>query len=331
MTTFERAFGASHAFDHPITIFLVGGIVVALLIGSVMIRLLNKQGKFEQETFIELKARIRSWYVIAALMVVPILLGSGFAWLFFLLLSVFCFQEFAKATNIDKQGVPYATVVGVTLFTFFAALDHWMGLFTTSWAIGIFAIAVFALWPDEPKGYIHRISLAIIGYSLFGISLGHMAYIGNDVDYRPIMLWILVCTELNDVFAYICGKKLGKSKLLPNTSPGKTWNGFYGAVLLTTILSTVIGRFVFEGSDLAQWHHLVIMGLLIGVLGQCGDLVVSSIKRDLGVKDMGETIPGHGGLLDRFDSLLVVGPVLFHYINYFRGIGVDQATQLITG
>ncbi|MEM6473778.1 MAG: phosphatidate cytidylyltransferase [Planctomycetota bacterium] len=75
------------------------------------------------------------------------------------------------------------------------------------------------------------------------------------------------------------------------------------------------------------------MGLLISVFGQCGDLVISSIKRDLGVKDMAEVIPGHGGLLDRFDSLLLVAPVLFHYINYFKadGIGGGTPVRIFTG
>jgi len=73
------------------------------------------------------------------------------------------------------------------------------------------------------------------------------------------------------------------------------------------------------------------MGLIISVLGQCGDLVISSIKRDLEIKDMAGTIPGHGGLLDRFDSLLLVAPTLFHYINYFHGIGLDQPVRIFTG
>ena len=79
--------------------------------------------------------------------------------------------------------------------------------------------------------------------------------------------------------------------------------------------------------------HLVMLGALLSVLGQCGDLVVSSIKRDLGIKDMSSVIPGHGGLLDRFDSLLLVAPVIFHYINYFKtdGIGGDQAVRILSG
>ena len=131
----------------------------------------------------------------------------------------------------------------------------------------------------------------------------------------------------------LAGKTFGKRKLIPNTSPNKTWGGAIGAVILTTTLAAVVGHFVFCGTSLDQPRHLLAMGLLISVLGQCGDLVISSIKRDLAIKDMAATIPGHGGLLDRFDSLLLVAPVLFHYINYFKadGIGGGQPLRIFTG
>ena len=204
-------------------------------------------------------------------------------------------------------------------------------MFTTTWAISICVIFLTALLADKPQGYIRRVSLSFIGFALFGISLGHLGFISNDHLFQPILLWILFCTALNDVFAYLCGKKFGKRKLLVNTSPNKTWAGAVGATLLTTTLAAVIGYFIFHDSPLAASYHLVALGLIISVLGQCGDLVISSIKRDLNIKDMASLIPGHGGLLDRFDSLLLSAPVLFHYINYFRGIGMDQPVQVITG
>ena len=73
------------------------------------------------------------------------------------------------------------------------------------------------------------------------------------------------------------------------------------------------------------------MGLLLSTVGQFGDLMISSVKRDLGIKDMGVLIPGHGGVLDRFDSLVLVAPAMFHYIGYFRGIGIDQPTRIMSG
>ena len=266
-------------------------------------------------------------------MVLPILLGAAWVCGFFLLLSLFCFREYARATGLNASRTAMVSVVVAILVTYFAVFDHWMGLFTTSWALGVGLIAVVGLLPDHPQGYLRRIALAVLGFALFGVSLGHLAFISNDDIFRPILLWLLLCTELNDVFAYLTGKTFGRRKLLPHTSPNKTIAGAVGAVVLTTLLAACIGYYVFRGTTLAQPHHLIVLGLLISILGQCGDLVVSSIKRDLGLKDMSAVIPGHGGLLDRFDSLLFVAPCVFHYINYFKanGVGLDQPARIITG
>ncbi len=333
MTVSERLFDATRAFAHPVTIGAITAIVVGLFTASIVVRVLNRTHKITADTSQELLSRTRSWYVLSAAIVVPILMGAAWVCGFFLLLSLFCFREYSRATGLDASRTATTSVVAAILLTYFAVLDHWMGLFTTSWALGICLIAVVALVPDHPQGYIQRVALAIVGFALFGVSLGHLAFISNDTLFRPILLWVLLCTELNDVFAYLAGKTFGKRKLLPNTSPNKTWGGAIGAVVLTSLLAAFIGHYVFWGTALDQILHLLTLGLLISVLGQCGDLVVSSIKRDLGVKDMASVIPGHGGLLDRFDSLLLVAPIVFHYVNYFKadGIGGDQPVRILTG
>jgi phosphatidate cytidylyltransferase len=137
--------------------------------------------------------------------------------------------------------------------------------------------------------------------------------------------------ELNDVFAYIVGKSLGRRKLCPNTSPNKTIGGALGALVLTTFLAALLAHYIFAGTPLDQWMWLLLLGLIVSLAGQLGDLMLSSIKRDLGIKDMGALIPGHGGLLDRFDSLLLVAPAVFHYVGFFVGFGLDQPKRIITG
>jgi phosphatidate cytidylyltransferase len=330
MTTIDRMLGFKHAFDHPVTIGIVSTIAIALVVSSILVRTLHGSGKLSDATFDELIKRIRSWLVLCAAMVIPILLGAAWVCLFFLALSLTCWWEFTRATDLKRRSSMVPVMVAI-LATYFAVLDHWMGFFAASWALGMCLIATVALWDDEPTGYIKRVSIAIIGYALFGVSLGHLAFIGNDVLFRPILLWLLFCTELNDVLAYISGKTMGKRKLLPNTSPNKTWGGALGAIVLTTTVAAFIGHFVFLGTRLEHPIHLICMGFLISVFGQCGDLVISSFKRDLNIKDMSNVIPGHGGVLDRFDSLLLVSPILFHYINYFRGIGIGQPTFIFTG
>jgi len=153
----------------------------------------------------------------------------------------------------------------------------------------------------------------------------------NDADFRPIVMLIILTVELNDVFAYIAGKTFGHRKITPQTSPNKTLGGALGALILTTTLVSTVGHFVFVGSGVDTPVRLIGLGLIVSVAGQFGDLMVSSIKRDIGIKDMGASIPGHGGLLDRFDSMLLVAPAVFYYIGFFRGFGLDQPTRILTG
>ena len=161
--------------------------------------------------------------------------------------------------------------------------------------------------------------------------MGHLGYLANDANYRPMLILVLLSVEANDVFAFISSKTLGRRKLCPNTSPNKTVAGAVGALVLTTLLVWGVGRLVFAGTMLESTPHLLGLGALISVAGQLGDLTLSSIKRDLGIKDMGVLIPGHGGLLDRFDSVLLVAPVVFHYVRFFLGIGLDQPERILSG
>jgi phosphatidate cytidylyltransferase len=136
---------------------------------------------------------------------------------------------------------------------------------------------------------------------------------------------------MNDIFAYIVGKTMGRRKLAPNTSPNKTLGGALGALVLTTTLAAFLGHFAFIGTAMDHPGKLILVGFILSFTGQLGDLTLSSIKRDLGIKDWAATFPGHGGLLDRFNSLLFAAPAVFHYIGYIQGVGLDQPSRIITG
>ena len=96
-------------------------------------------------------------------------------------------------------------------------------------------------------------------------------------------------------------------------------------MLVTTTLVALVGKAIFAGGPMDHWGKLVTLGLLVSVAGQCGDLMLSSIKRDLGIKDTGAVLPGHGGVLDRANSLLLVAPAAFHFLYYFGGIDFPPA------
>ena len=327
----SRFFDAHTAFEDPVTVVILCSLVLILAITPVLIGLLERFGFTPAALRPELMKRYRSWLILTPLIVTPILLGPGFTILAIGVLSLLCNREFSRATGLFREKLISALVaIGIVAITL-ASLDHWYDLFVAISPLTIGIIAMMAILRDQPQGYIQRVALGVFGFVLFGLCLGHLGYFANDRNYRALLMMIFLSVELNDVFAFIVGKTIGKQKLIPNTSPNKTTGGAIGALILTTLLVFLVGRTVFAGTVLASPLHLITMGILISVTGQFGDLMLSSIKRDLGIKDMDQTIPGHGGLLDRFDSILLAGPIMFHYIGYFNGIGLDQTTRVLTG
>ena len=327
----DRLFGAEKAFDHPVTLVVTLALAGVLVVTFAAIWLLGRLGRIDEKLRIELMQRYWSWLVLIPLILVPILLGAAWTIVGVGLLSLLCYREYARATGLFREKTISLVVVLGILALSFADLDNWYRLFVALVPFTVGVIAIAAILRDEPKGYIQRVGLGVLGFALFGSCLGHLGYLANDVNYRPMLILIFLTVEMNDVFGFIVGKTLGKRKLIPNTSPKKTIAGAVGALVLTTLLVMSVGYFVFEGTPLENLVHLAILGMLISVLGQFGDLMLSSIKRDLGIKDMAATIPGHGGLLDRFDSIILVAPAVFHYINYFVGVGKNQVSNILTG
>ncbi|MLL40970.1 hypothetical protein DQE96_20405 [Shigella flexneri] len=127
-----------------------------------------------------------------------------------------------------------------------------------------------------------------------------------------LVLFLLALTESNDIAQYLWGKSCGRRKVVPKVSPGKTLEGLLGGVITTMIASLIIGPLLTPLNTL----QALLAGLLIGISGFCGDVVMSAIKRDIGVKDSGKLLLGHGGLLDRIDSLIFTAPVFFYFIRY---------------
>jgi phosphatidate cytidylyltransferase len=326
----ERLFGFRHAFDSPVTLWITIAVVAVLIIAAIMVRVLHALHRTDEKLHDELVKRVNSWTVMTPLLLAPVLLGAAWTVLAVAILSVLCYREFARATGFFRyRSLSIVVVLGI-IATTYAIADHWYGFFVAIPPLTIVLLAMVAILRDEPRGYIQRVGLGVIGFLLFGHCLGHLSYMTNDADFRPIIMLIILTVELNDVFAYITGKLFGRRKIAPHTSPNKTLGGALGALILTTVLVATIGHFVFRGSGIDTVVKLIGLGLIVSVAGQFGDLMLSSIKRDIGIKDMGATIPGHGGLLDRFDSLLLVSPAVFHYVAYFRGFGLDQPTRIFS-
>ena len=329
--TWQRLFGFRHAFDDPVTVVLTLAVAALLLLAPLLIFIATRAAKSAADKRKELWDRYRSWIWLVLLILIPILAGAFWTIVAVATLSFLCYREYARITGLFRERTISLIVVIGILFLTFAELDNWYRLFVALFPLTVALIAIGGLIADQPKGYIQRVGLGVLGFALFGSALGNLGYMANDWNYRPILLLILCSVELNDIFAYICGHLFGRRKFVPNTSPNKTVGGALGALVLTTPLVAVIAHFIWRDTALDSAIRLIGLGIIISVVGQFGDLMLSSIKRDLGLKDTAKLIPGHGGLLDRFDSLILVAPAVFHYLNYFVGFAADQPQRIFSG
>ena len=329
MSASERLFSPMRAFEHPVTMTVTIAVASSLLLAPLVIEGLARIGRITDARRRQLWVRWKSWMVMAPLMFGAILIGAAWTIAGIGLLSLLCYREYARATGLFREkAISLTIVLGITLVTL-ATLDNWYRLFMALTPLTIVMILTVALLADRPQGYIQRSALGVLGFVLFGHGLGHLGHLANDQNYRPLILMVLVSSEMNNIVGYILGKRTGYP-LLPQTNPAKTVTNVLCGLVLTTGLVMILGQSVFRGTVLASWQHLMGLGILISVSGQLGDLMFSSIKRDLGIKDFDVTVPGHGGLLDRFDSIVPISAIVFHYVNYFVGVGVGEPVRIWT-
>lgn len=321
----------SEAFASPVTTILVMAATGVVGVGTLLIAGLSLTGAASPALRRELWLRLGSWLILLPLMIVPVLASRVWTIAAVTLLGIFCLREYSRATGLFRQPAVQATALLGLLAENFASVDHWYGFFVAIPSLTIGLIAVVSIFADRPAGYIQRTGLAVFGFMLFGYGLAHLGYMANDPNYRPIVLTLLLAVALNDVLAFTVGKLLGGPKLLPHTSPGKTRSGALGALMLIAPLVAWLMHGALGNTPIDKPWLLLCLGGLVSFAAQAGDLMLSSIKRDLGIKDMGTAIPGHGGILDRYNSLLLVAPATFHLIGYYVGFGLDQPSRLITG
>ena len=327
----QRLFGFRHAFDDPSVVLLslvIGGVLVG---GLAIVAALSLSGRITPDLRRELYRRTFAWLAMAPLVYLPIVLGASWTIVLVTALSLACFREFSRATGFFRERAMNILVVAGIVGLNLTALDHWYGMFVALGPLTFVIMAAFAVLADRPRGYTQRIGLASLSFLFFGVCMGHLAYMANDAHYRALLMLLIVTIALNDVLAFAVGKTFGGPKLAPQTSPNKTISGSIGALVLTTLLFTLLGRVVFDDQPMGEWPRLLLLGAIVSIAGQLGDLTISSVKRDVGVKDMGALIPGHGGVLDRCNSLLLAAPAMFHFVGYVQGIGIDQARRIFTG
>lgn len=266
----------------------------------------------------------RSWLVMAPLPFIAILVGREAMILLVLCLSIAVFWEYGRATRLAQDRVMMWLVTAAIAVQSFVTLTTDPRLMTPGWygmfmALPVFVIGTVAVVPvarNRTDGQLRNVSLAVFGYLYFGWMLGHLAFLANSPNAIGYLLYLLFAVSVADVGAFTCGKAFGRIKLRDQISPNKTLGGSLGALAISMALPWLLAFALPEFSTLQK----VLTGVIIGIGGQLGDLTISYIKRDLGIKDMGQLIPGHGGLLDRIDSLIFTAPLFFHMIRWYGGM-----------
>ena len=270
----------------------------------------------------ELVKRIRSWWIIVTVFTLAMVLSRNVAVSFFAFVSFLALKEFLSIipTRRADRRVLFWAYLAIPLQYFWVAAA-WYGMF-----IIFIPVYVFLLLPlrmvliGETKDFLRAAGTLHWGIMTLVFGISHIAYLlvlpenkNPGAGGAGLVLFLVFLTQFNDVAQYLWGTLLGSHKIIPKVSPNKTWEGFLGGVATTTALSVLLSNWLTPFA----WSMAIIAGLLISVAGYVGDVTISALKRDIGLKDSGSMLPGHGGILDRIDSLTYSAPLFFHFIHYF--------------
>jgi phosphatidate cytidylyltransferase len=289
---------------------------VAVVLGFAEVVLFGLRRRRPERDHGELTRRIRSWWVILLGTGLALSLGTAGVLVACALVSYLALKEYFSVVPI-RQGDRV-----VLLVAYLAIPTQWWWI--SQHAYGLFIIWVpvylFILLPSvmvlrgETGGYLHALGILFWGLMICVFAIGHVAYLYMLPAGAGLLLALLVLTQGNDVAQYVWGRAVGRRRIAPAVSPNKTVEGFVGGLLTTTVLAVVIVPLLTPLS----WPVVLAIGPLVAVSGFLGDLAMSAVKRDLGIKDTGRLIPGHGGVLDRVDSLVFTAPIFFHLVRYLH-------------
>lgn len=293
------------------------GIFAILMISTVALTTVGRL--YGGVDFTELRLRVRSWWIMVIVLCLAVVLGRIVSLLFMALLSFLALKEYLSlipTRRVDR---------GVLLWTYAAIPFQYYWIASERYEMFLVAVPLYALLvppvhmalSGATKGFLTAAARLNLGLMATVYCIGHLGYLlvlpaaGNpNGGSVGLAVYLVFLVQFNDVTQYLAGKLLGRRKVVPSVSPNKTWEGLLCGLLVTVVLATLLAPWL---TPLDGMEALA-AGLLIGVSGFAGDLTISAIKRDLGVKDTGTMLAGHGGILDRVDSLIFAAPLFFHFV-----------------
>ena len=312
---------------------LLGFLVLATVVAELMYRRTASEGLLA--TLLNVRQRIFAWWIMVAVLVGSLALGETAVVLLFLALSLLALREFANLLppgERDRRVLSWIMVVLAPLHFWFV-WEHWYGMFAIFIPVYAFLfLPVLLALSGRTESFLHRAALSQWGLMVCVYALSYLPAVlqlpvaihegraaadgsavgSGGVEAGALLLFLAVVVQGSDVLQYLWGKTVGRHRIAPTVSPNKTWEGFVGGVLSATAL----GAGLWWLAPFTPWQAGV-LALVSCLLGFVGGLVMSSLKRDRGIKDFGALIPGHGGILDRMDSLVFAAPVFFHLTRFF--------------
>lgn len=289
-------------------------LLVATVVNGLLVLL--RPGKDWQE----LTLRIRTWWVIIVLFSLAMLSPQWLALTFFALVSFIALKEFLTlAPSRQSDRMPLLWMFIAIPINYWLIGIGWYGMFVVFIPIYVFLfLPARMVLTGDTQGFLRTASQLHWSLMTTVFAFSHVAFLlvlpADGLQTGALLVLFLVgLTEFNDIAQYLWGKSLGRIRVIPKVSPNKTLAGLLGGVVTTAVAAMILGPLLTP----LNWPMALLAGVIIGITGFCGDVVMSAIKRDIGVKDSGTLLPGHGGILDRLDSLIFTAPVFFHFIRYF--------------
>jgi phosphatidate cytidylyltransferase len=268
----------------------------------------------------ELTLRIRTWWIIIILFSLALISPHWLGLSFFALVSFMALKEYltlVPARHTDRMPILWMFITIPVNYCLIGI--NWYGLFIIFIPVYMFLfLPARMVITGDTRHFLRTVSQLQWGLMTTVFTFSHVACLlvlpnNNQQTGALLVLFLVGLTEFNDITQYLWGKSLGKIKITPKVSPNKTLAGLLGGIGSTTIAAILLGPLLTP----LHWGMSLLAGLIISISGFCGDIVMSAIKRDIGIKDSGTLLPGHGGILDRLDSLIFTAPVFFHFIRYF--------------
>jgi phosphatidate cytidylyltransferase len=301
---------------------LVGGVVALLVAASLVGWILARRASTaaSRETVANLNARVRAWWIMAAVFTVAVTTGVAGSIVLFAMMSFLALREFVTLapTRPEDHRALFWSFFLIIPFQYWLIAQRWYGLFAILIPVyGFVFIAVANALSGKTERFLERTAeihwgLLVCVYCVsYAPALLMLEIPGYGKKNTKLVIFLVLVVEISDVLQYVFGKLFGRRRIAPAVSPNKTWEGFAGGILAATAIGTALW-WATPFSPLVA----AVMSLAITLAGFAGGLILSAIKRDRGVKDYGTLIAGHGGMLDRIDSLCFAAPIFFHLTRY---------------